>query len=91
MSTIPQLQEMEGASRAITLPPSRATQINREHARPGVGAQENRLGHRDGPDLDLKGNREALMLVEATSRRISRSRTRPPNCRKDIPNREPFH
>ncbi len=57
MSTIPQLQEMEGASRAITLPPSRATQINREHARPGVGAQENRLGHRDGPDLDLKGDR----------------------------------
>ena len=57
MSTIPQLQEMEGASRAITLPPSRATQITREHARPGVGAQENRLGHRDGPDLDLKGDR----------------------------------
>lgn len=57
MSIVSQLQEMEGASRAITLPPSRATQINREHARPGVGAQENRLGHRDGPDLDLKGDR----------------------------------
>ena len=79
MSIVSQLQEMEGVSRAITLPPSRATQINREHARPGVGAQENRLGHRDGPDLDLKGDREALMLVEATPRRISRSRTRSPN------------
>ena len=76
MSTIPQLQEMEGASRAITLPPFRATQINREHARPGVGAQKNRLGHRDGPDLDLKGDREALMLAEATPQRILRSRTR---------------
>ena len=76
LNPLVQSQERKARNATTWETPARTVQINREHVRPRMKPQENRLGHRDGPDLDLKGDREALMLAEATPQRILRSRTR---------------
>lgn len=58
LNPLVQSQERKARNATTWETPARTVQINREHIRPRMKPQENRLGHRDERGFGLEGNRE---------------------------------